>query len=143
MRKTVLALVAAAGLCFAGVARADQNAIAIASPDGKRQVVAQGEAIAMVDAASGKTIFKATGHKGNVTALAFSPDGKTIASGGADNAVIVWDAGTGKQLWTSAGTGIVTLLTYSADGRQLIARDKDKVTRTYEAGTGKEIKVEK
>lgn len=143
MRKTVLALVAAAGLCFAGVSRADQNAIAIASPDGKRQVVAQGEAIAMLDAASGKTIFKAVGHKGNVTALAFSPDGKSIASGGADNAVIIWDAATGKQLWNSRTGGIVTLLTFSADGKQLIARDKDKVTRTYDAASGKEIKVEK
>jgi ribosome assembly protein 4 len=36
------------------------------------------------------------GHKGWVLFVAFSPDGKTLASGGMDNNILIWDAFTGE-----------------------------------------------
>src|SRR5262245_42048763 len=41
-------------------------------------------------------------HRGYVVALAFSPDGKRLASGGYDSAAHVWDTATGRRLLTLA-----------------------------------------
>ena len=60
------------------------------------------------------------GHRGEVSALAFSPDGKTIASGGKDGIVILWDAPTGKEIHTFTGHfGNVFCLAFSPDGKTL------------------------
>jgi hypothetical protein len=51
----------------------------------------------------GRATFE--GHLGDVTAVAFSPDGKTIASGGTDTSVLLWktpSAGPGPKAMTAA-----------------------------------------
>jgi WD40 repeat protein len=52
------------------------------------------------DFASGSILHTLRGHQHNVVALAFSPDGKRIATGGLDNTVKVWDCQTGKPLFS-------------------------------------------
>jgi WD40 repeat protein len=47
--------------------------------------------IRIYDAATGQVRQSFRGHAGGPNALAFSPDGQRLASGGADNAVMVWD----------------------------------------------------
>jgi WD40 repeat protein len=58
-----------------------------------------------------------------IPAVAFSPDGKTLAAGGENDGVIVWDIATGKPLVhaLSDDSGVVKFLAFSPDGRVLAA----------------------
>jgi WD40 repeat protein len=66
--------------------------------------------------------FELKGHKGTVSAVAFSPDGATIATGSWDQTVKLWDAATGQERATFKWPiGRVYCLTYAPDGLRLVA----------------------
>ena len=76
------------------------------SPDGKRVAIGHYAAdpcetsratLRIWDVASGKQVWAATGHTGAITAVAWSCDGKRIATSSFDKSVRLWDAATGKQ----------------------------------------------
>jgi intraflagellar transport protein 122 len=67
------------------------------SPDGSRCVIAAGNRVLLYDASNGDLIKSLRGHEGTVYTVDFSADGAHFASGGADNAVVIWKAsGQGK-----------------------------------------------
>ena len=66
------------------------------------------------------------GHTGGVYDIAFSPDGKTLASGSFDKTVCLWDVATGKHKSTIiAHTDYITSVAYSPDGSTFASYGQD------------------
>jgi WD40 repeat protein len=63
------------------------------TPDGTRIASAGDQLIRVWDAADGKPLLNLSGHGDSVLSLAFSADGRTLASGSIDRTVRLWDAG--------------------------------------------------
>jgi WD40 repeat protein len=96
------------------------------SPDGRWVAVGNGDgSLRVFDLSTGKpTTPLVHGGNGGIDALAFSPDGRFLASGSTpDGEVRVWDAGTGKPVTgslLSERVGVVGIA-FSPDGSQLVA----------------------
>jgi len=80
-------------------------------------------------------------------ALAFSPDGKWIASqdSGKWNCnpthIKIWDAATGKKIRTLRGQhgNLVVSLTFTPDGKRIISGSRDKLIKVWDANSGEEL----
>ena len=92
-----------------------------------------------VVAMSGPGITPYGGHAGHVTAVAYAPDGATLATGGDDGTVRIWDARTGQQQHQLTGhTGPVTAVAYAPDGATLATGGDDGMVRIWDARTGQQ-----
>jgi WD40 repeat protein len=111
------------------------------SPDGRRLITADGATICGYDVKTQKILFKIRAHAGAVTALAYSPDGKTIASGGQDKKVNLIDAASGKIVRAFAGhkAGLTTLA-FAANGKTLTSIAADQTTIVWNLATGQVVK---
>lgn len=73
------------------------------------------------------------GHSKSVIAVAFSPDGKTLASGSWDYTVKVWDTLSGKELQTIRGhSHTVSAIAFSPDGKMLASASYDKTVKLWD-----------
>jgi WD40 repeat protein len=71
------------------------------------------------DALSGDLIASLIGHGGRVFSVAFSPNGKILATGSRDGTVRLWDPSTGKLANTLCPLQLVSALAFSPDGEKL------------------------
>jgi WD40 repeat protein/tetratricopeptide (TPR) repeat protein len=109
--------------------------------DGKLLAVPRGNSMVLFDAVTGKLLRTLTGHAGRVYTVAFSPDGKRLASGSwePDPAVKLWDPETGRELGTLRGhTNRVIRVAFSPDGKSLASASDDGTVRVWDTNQGRE-----
>ncbi|MEO2088593.1 MAG: WD40 repeat domain-containing protein, partial [Gemmataceae bacterium] len=96
------------------------------SRDGKTLVVAAGNDVRVLDAATRRERFTLRGHASLVWSLAVSPDGTTLAAAGWDGTVRLWDLSDGRPRATiPAHADQAHAVAFSPDGRTLITGGKD------------------
>ena len=105
------------------------------SPDGQWLAVVAGEPARalIVDARTGEVRRRLSGHRSPVQAVAISPDGRRVASGGQGGIVRIHDAATGRSVHTlsNAQSGIATLA-WSPDARRMAVSEEQGAVRIFE-----------
>ena len=82
--------------------------------------------------------FPKGAHTGFVESVAFSPDGKTLASGSEDQTIKLWDVATGGNIATLKGhTGSVEAVAFSPDGKTLASGSSDQTVKLWDVASGK------
>jgi WD40 repeat protein len=87
-------------------------------------------------------VFVQLGHSDNITAVAFSPDGKLALSGSWDNTLKLWDVSNGREIRTFKGHAwTVNAVAFSPDGKLALSGSEDKTLKLWQVSTGREIRT--
>jgi WD40 repeat protein/serine/threonine protein kinase len=100
--------------------------------------------VCVLDLHNGQELWTAAAAKVWITALAFSPDGKTLASGAGffETDIRLWDVATGKETGQLAGHGSwVSSLVFSPDGKKLTSSSDDQTIRIWDVANRKCLDV--
>jgi len=121
----------------------------IFSPDGKQIVTTECARYAANGAClqglayvwmttTGKEVAKLT-HNSSVLSLAFSPNGRFIASGGHDFATHLWEIAKGEEVHHWTHDSVVRSVAFSPDGNYVAAGGDNGIVHVWEIITGKEL----
>ncbi|MBN3870961.1 hypothetical protein [Nostoc sp. JL33] len=92
--------------------------------------------------AIGGQIHTLQGHSNSVNSVAFSPNGKTLASGSNDNTIKLWDVGTGREIYTLQGHfSNVYSVAFSPDGKILASGSDDTNIKLWDVTTRGQIRT--
>jgi WD40 repeat protein len=115
------------------------------SPDGKHVAVggvpfgrgAHGVLIHLLDMDAGRVVGVIKGHKGSIADLAFSPDGRRLASASTDGTARVYELANGQTVQVFQGhRDRVSSLAFSPDGEHLLTGSADQTARIWSVATG-------
>ena len=104
--------------------------------------------VRFIDLASGKDIRKVQAHQIGISAISLTRDGKTLATGGYDQFVRLWDVGTGSQIHDFGGKqkDFLESLSFSPDGKLFASThpsgSKVDTVRLWETASGKLLREE-
>ena len=115
------------------------------SPDGALLAATGGDGaegvVSLWDTSTGKVVGTLTGHEQDVRALAFTHDGKTLATGGKDRTIRLWDVATRKQIRMFQGPkgpsdpmaepAPILATAFSPDGTSVATADEDGQVSVY------------
>jgi WD40 repeat protein len=83
-----------------------------------------------------------TGHANAINTIAFSPDGKVLATGSHDTTIKLWDVKTGIQFRTLRGhTQTVSSITFDQSGTKLFSGSLDGTIKMWDLNTGRNVRV--
>jgi WD40 repeat protein len=83
-----------------------------------------------------------TGHTGNVTSLAISPDERYLLTGSADNTAKLWDMATGIEICTFKGhSKDIFSVAISLNGQYILTGSNDKTAKLWDLATGIEVRT--
>jgi WD40 repeat protein len=111
------------------------------APNGQAIAIAAGDSVSIheVEQFSETAVFR--GHVGNVTSLAWSPDGRYLASGASNDSVIhVWDVTNSVEAYTLRGhEGWIRNVIFSPDGKRLASGSTDLSVRIWDTASQRTI----
>jgi len=124
------------------------------SPDGRTLATASDDGLARLwEVGTGRELLSMKGHEAplglrnlnataKVTSIAFSPDGRTLATGADDDTARLWDTVSGRELRVLEGHArTVAGVAFSPDGSTLATASEDGSLRLWEVDTGRELRV--
>lgn len=96
--------------------------------------------VLLFDVATGREVGAIKGHGKGVTNVAFSRDGKFLASSSTDDTIKIWDLASKRELRTLVGhTASVESMDFSPDGRLLASAGEDGSTFLWDTNTGEHL----